>query len=77
MQKKGDKTLPSNYRPISLTSAAGKLMKTIVRDKLVAFLEDNIMINNYQHGFHNKRSCLTNLFDFYNDEFNIYDEKKR
>ena len=34
------------------------------------------MVNNSQHGFHNKRYCLANPFDFYNDVFNIYDETK-
>ena len=51
-------------------------METTIRDKLVTFLEENIMINNSQHGFRHKRSCLTNLLDFYNDVFNIYDKTK-
>ena len=51
-------------------------METIIHDKLVTFLEENIMINNSQHGFHNKRSCLMNLLDLYNDLFNIYDKTK-
>ena len=42
----------------------------------MTFQEENIMINNSQHGFRNKRSCLTNLLYFYNDVFNIYDETK-
>ena len=45
---KGDTTLPVNYRPISLTSIIGELMETIIRDKLVNFLDENIMIDNYQ-----------------------------
>ena len=51
LQKKGDKTLLVNYRPISLTSIVCKLMKTIIHDKLMSFIEENIMINNTQHGF--------------------------
>ena len=51
-------------------------METIIRDKLVTFLEENIMINDSQRGFRNKRSCLTSHLDFYNDVFNIYDETK-
>ena len=51
-------------------------METIICDKLVTFLEENIMINNPQHGFRNKRSCLTNLLDLYNDVFNVYDVTK-
>ena len=34
------------------------------------------MIDDSQHGFCNKRFYLTNLFDFYNDVFNINDETK-
>ena len=52
-------------------------MKTILRDKLVSLLEENIFIKNTQHGFRNKHSCLPNLLDFYNDVFNNYDERKQ
>ena len=34
------------------------------------------MINNSQYGIRNKRSCLTNLLEFFNEVFNIYDETK-
>ncbi len=34
-----------NYRPISLTSVAGKDFGKNIRDKLVLFLEDNNIIN--------------------------------
>ena len=40
------------------------------------FLEGNIIIDNSQHGFRNKHSCLTSLLDFYNIEFNMYVETK-
>ena len=74
--KKGSKSLPSNYRPISLTSVACKMLETIIRDKLVKHLEGNSLLNNTQHGFRNKRSCLTNLLDFLYDILNQYDESK-
>ena len=51
-------------------------METILRNKLVRYLEENNLINSSQHGFRNKRSCLTNLLDFYNDVVNIFDETK-
>ena len=70
-------TLPVNYRPISLTSIVNKLMETIIRDKLVTFTGENIMIDNTQHGFRNKHSCLTNLLDFYNDVFNIPNRERK
>ncbi len=33
-----------NYRLITLTSVAGKILEKIVRDKLVKFFEDNNII---------------------------------
>ncbi len=44
------------------------------RDKVVTFLEDYGLINNSQFGFRNKRSCLTNLLDFFNYVYNVYDD---
>lgn len=74
--KKGNKSSPGNYRPISLTSVVCKLLETIIRDKIVTFLEENNIIKNSQHGFRNKRSCLTNLLDFFNEVYNSYDEDR-
>ena len=74
--KKGNKSQPGNYRPISLTSVVGKLMESIIRDKTVEYLEKNAIIKDSQHGFRNKRSCLTNLLDFFNDVFKMYDNSK-
>ena len=76
IHKKGDKSNPNNYRPISLTSVVCKLMETIIRDKMVTYLEDNSLINSSQHGFRNRRSCLTNLLDFFNDVFKMYDDTR-
>ena len=35
--KKGNKSDPSNYRPISLTSVICKLMESIIRDHIIEF----------------------------------------
>ena len=71
--KKGDKSVALNYRPISLTSVAGKILEKIIRDKLVKFLENNNIISDTQHGFRNKRSCLTNLLDFFQGIYKNWD----
>ena len=59
--KKGEKSKPNNYRPVSLTCLLCKIMESIIRDELVAYLEENDFLSNYQHGFISKRSCTTNL----------------
>ena len=74
--KKGDKSLPSNYRPISLTSIFCRLLEKIIKVKLTNYLESNNIITDSQHGFRSKRSCLTNLLDFFNDIINIYDASR-
>lgn len=74
--KKGDKKLAGNYRPISLTSVVGKLLESIIRDKIVEHLEQCNLIRDSQHGFRAKRSCLTNLVEFYHKLFSINDRTK-
>lgn len=59
--EKGDKFLSKNYSPINLTSAVGKFVETITRDKIVNYLEENRSINGKQHNF---RRNFSNLLDF-------------
>ena len=74
--KKGDKRDPANYRPISLTSIVGKILETLIRNKIVEYLELNNFIKNSQHGFRKNRSCLTNLLEFFDVVYkNVADSK--
>ncbi|KAL5255606.1 hypothetical protein ACHWQZ_G010992 [Mnemiopsis leidyi] len=59
--KKGNKTEPANYRPVSLTSHVIKVFERIIRKNLVDFLEKNNLFSSKQHGFRKGRSCLTQL----------------
>ena len=59
---KGDKSKPGNYRPVSLTNVLGKVMESIIRDKVVEHRESNSFLSECQHSFIAKRSCTTNLF---------------
>ena len=54
-----------NYRPFSLTSILRKVLESIIKDRVVNFLETNNLINTSQHGFRQGRSSVTNLLDFY------------
>jgi len=62
--KKGNKAKPENYRPVSLTSIIGKILETIIKDKIANHLNSFQLIENSQHGFTKGRSCLTNLLEF-------------
>jgi hypothetical protein len=61
--KKGAKTLASNYRPISLTSVACKVMERIVRDEMFKYLLQNNLLSPSQHGFVYRKSTATNLLE--------------
>uniref|UniRef100_A0A8C3H706 Reverse transcriptase domain-containing protein n=1 Tax=Chrysemys picta bellii TaxID=8478 RepID=A0A8C3H706_CHRPI len=63
--KKGSRGDPGNYRPVSLTSVPGKLVETIVKDKIVRHIEKHKLLSNSQHGFCKGKSCLTNLLEFF------------
>ena len=67
VHKKGSRSKPVNYRPISLTSHIIKIFERIVRDKLVDYLECNNLLNSFQHGFRHGHSCLSELLAHYDD----------
>jgi hypothetical protein len=62
--KKGSRELPSNHRPVSLTSQVCKVLESIIRDGMLDYLTRNNLIKDSQHGFSKNRSCLTNLLKF-------------
>ena len=69
--KSGSRQDPSNYRPVSLTSHLTKTFERILRKCIVAHLEVKNKLNNAQHGFRSKRSCLTQLIQHYDDVLKI------
>ena len=64
--KKGNKALPSNYRPITLTSVVCKLLEKLITQKIHQHLIANNLENKYQHGFTPKKSTVTNLIEALN-----------
>ena len=60
--KKGKKTDPSNYRPISLPTVISKIIEKVIHDQTNAFLSDENILYNYQSGFranHSTNLCLS------------------
>ena len=48
-------------------------MERLVKERLITNQEGNNLIGDSQHGFRNKRSCLTSLLDFFAKVIDTYD----
>jgi hypothetical protein len=74
--KKGAKSVPGNYRPVSLTSVSCKVMEALLKDEITDHLELNSLLNKSQHGFMKHRSCATNLLEFLEKATTVVDSGK-
>ena len=54
--KSGDRTLPDNYRPISVLNVFSKVLERIVYNQLSTFLERKNLLYRHQYGFRRHRS---------------------
>ena len=50
------------------------MMETLIKEKMVQYLEDNKIFSEKQHGFTRGRSCLTNMLEAFNDWTQALDE---
>jgi hypothetical protein len=61
LHKKGKRSLPSNYRPISLTCILCKVMESVIRSSMVSHMLANDLLAKTQFGFISGRSTLLQL----------------
>jgi hypothetical protein len=61
--KKGTRSDPGNYRPVSLTCILCKVLESFVRDAIVSHMTELNLYSPCQHGFRKSRSCVTQLLE--------------
>lgn len=71
--KKGDKSNPTNYRPISLLPILSKVFESLVYKKIISFVQPQI--SKRQFGFLKNRSCLTQLLLSFAEIINCIENK--
>ncbi|MCG7879037.1 MAG: endonuclease/exonuclease/phosphatase family protein [Candidatus Thiodiazotropha taylori] len=76
IHKKNDPSDPSNYRPISLLSALGKVLEKLVHKHVFNFFRENRRITCLQSGFVPGDSTVNQLIDIYNTFCKALDEGK-
>ena len=55
--KKGSKSEPGNYRPVSMTYHIGKLMEKLVEIRKMFYVEENLTLFMHPNGFLRKKLC--------------------
>ena len=76
IHKKGKRTDPSNYRPISLTSVCCKTLEHVIYCSIFSHLENHKVLNDSQHGFRARRSCETQLIGAITDFHQCLHDRK-
>lgn len=61
--KKGDKSDPANYRPISLLNTNLKLFTTMIQNRLAKWADENKIIPDCQMGFRKGKGCMDHIFN--------------
>jgi len=59
--KKGDRSLPANYRPVSLTSITCKVLEHVIHSSIMSHFDEHQILSDTQHGFRKRRSCESQL----------------
>ena len=72
--KKVTKRDPANYSPVSLTCVVGKVMESLIRDKIVEHLEKYSLIRASQQRFMAGRSTTTNMLVYMETLIRLMDE---
>ena len=75
--KKGNPLLPSNYRPVSLTSVPCKLLEHIIFSHIMHHNDLHRILCSNQHGFRKRRSCESQLIATINDLSSNLDKGKQ
>ena len=73
--KKGNKNQAENYRPVSLTCVACKVLEHIICSQMHKHLEQHDMLTSLQHGLRSRRSCETQLLVTLFDLLSLRDTK--
>ena len=61
LYKKGTKTDPKNFRPISLLPIVSKIFEKVIHEQTMEYLTDNNILYKYQSGFRKNHSTDTSL----------------
>ena len=74
--KSGDKSLLSNYRPVSLLPVFSNFLEKVVYNRLIRFFDKYEILCNNQYGFRKKHSTSLALLYLHDKITSAIDERK-
>ena len=74
--KKGDRSNPSNYRPICSLPFISKIFERIVTNRLLAYLNENCIISSVQFGFQKNKNTVDALIKLTETIYDSLNNKK-
>jgi Reverse transcriptase (RNA-dependent DNA polymerase) len=77
LYKKGCKKIVNNYRPLNLLSVFSKIFERAYLFRLLSFLSQYKILDNFQHGFRKKKSTETAIFDLIDSILKSIDENDK
>ena len=73
--KKGDKSQPGNYRPISLLPFLSKILEKAILNRITKFTADENLISPSQYGFIKNSSTVNSILDLTENVYTALDSK--
>ena len=74
LYKSGDKSLPTNYRPISILMCFSKILEKLIYNRLTNFIDKHSVISSTQYGFrkhHSTTHAIAGVVTLTYDNINI------
>jgi hypothetical protein len=74
--KSGDRTLFTNYRPISILPSFSKFLERVIYNRMLKYLNKNSILSENQYGFRKNHSTSLALVDLYDKISLAIDQKE-
>ena len=73
--KKGNKTLVSNYRPITVLPTLSKILELVMHEQLYKYFENNQLLDPKQFGFRKHRSTIQAVQQLLDNIYQAFESK--
>lgn len=75
--KSGDKSLPKNYRPVSVVPIFSKIFESLMHEQLSTYFNSNSLLSASQYGFREGRSTTSAVLEIVNSTIDSFEKKEK